>query len=113
MRANLPGADDGEYDSITAAGSDPGCIDSAAGCSIAELAAHDAFEWISSVENQLPSGQGVICKDSTPDDGTGSASPQCDGNDANGLGVFAIKIWWDDDRNPDTPNVAYRMSIVP
>jgi type IV pilus assembly protein PilV len=114
VRANLPGVDDNEYDLITEAGTDPGCIDSDAGCSGSTLAESDAYEWISTIEERLPNGQGVICKDSTPDDGTGSDDPQCDGYDGvNDLSVFAIKIWWDDDRNPDTPNVAYRLGIVP
>lgn len=119
VRANVPGvrhpdtgADRTEYDLITAAGSDPSCIDS--GCSYQELAAHDAFEWISSIQNSLPGGQGVICRDSTPYDGTSSAAHQCDGNaDANGLDIFAIKIWWDADLDPATPLMAYRLSIVP
>jgi type IV pilus assembly protein PilV len=119
LRANVagirnPDTDEArnEYDLITEAGSDPGCIDS--GCTYATLADHDAYEWISSIEDQLPSGEGVICRDSTPYDGTGSDDPQCNGNaDANGLAVFAIKVWWDDDRDPDTDNVAYRTSIVP
>jgi type IV pilus assembly protein PilV len=114
VRANLPGVDDNEYDLITEAGTDPGCIDSDTGCSASTLAKNDAYEWISTIEDRLPNGQGVICKDSTPDDGTGSADPQCDGkNGVNELSVFAVKIWWDDDRNPYTPNVAYRMGIVP
>lgn len=119
LRANVPGTIDPDtgtartaYDLITTAGTDPGCIDS--GCTYAELAAHDAFEWISSIENQLPGGQGTICRDSTPFDGTGSDNPACDGNaDANGMDVFAIKVWWDDDRDSATPRVAYRTSIVP
>ncbi len=117
VRANLPGAASGQYDEILAAGTDPGCI--ATGCSDAELAAYDAFEWISTIEQQLPSGQGVICRDSTPYDGTGSADGVngCDGDAASGM--FAVKIWWDHDRgatddegNP-TPLMAYRVSLIP
>jgi type IV pilus assembly protein PilV len=101
-----------EYDLITEAGVDPDCIES--GCTYATLADHDAHEWITTIETQLPSGQGVICRDGTPYDGTGSDNHQCDGiADTNGTDVFAIKVWWDDDRNPDTPNVAYITSVVP
>lgn len=119
IRANLPGVRDRDtgvartaYDLITSAGADPGCID--AGCTYAQLAEYDAFEWITKIESLLPAGQGTICRDSTPYDGTGSDAPECDGNqDANGLDVFAIKVWWDHDRDPQTPRLAYRMSIVP
>jgi type IV pilus assembly protein PilV len=119
IRANLPGvrsddtgADRDAYDLVTEAGDDPDCIDD--GCSYQGLAQHDAYEWITSIESQLPSGQGTICRDSTPFDGTGSGAPACDGNaDANGTKIFAIKVWWDHDGDPGTPRMAYRMSIVP
>jgi len=42
----------------------------------------------------LPAGEGQICLDSTPDDGT-PVSPACDG-----LGsLHAVKVWWDADRD--------------
>lgn len=125
LRANVPGARDPmnpgvlrhSYDELNAAGSDPGCIDTV--CTYEQLAQHDAYEWITSIETQLPSGEGVICRDSTPFDGTGSADADngCDGDTASG--IFAIKIWWDHDRgaldaagNP-TPLMAYRVSLIP
>ncbi|MCU7844144.1 MAG: type IV pilus modification protein PilV [Candidatus Thiodiazotropha sp. (ex Monitilora ramsayi)] len=119
LRSNVPGvrnpntgADRAEYDLINAAGADPGCIDTT--CSYAELADHDAFEWITSIQNQLPSGQGAICRDGTPHDGSSSAAHACDGNpDANGNDIFAIKVWWDHDLDPATPLMAYRLSIIP
>jgi len=117
VRANLPGvrnpntgiADRTFYDLIDAAGSDPGCISS--GCSVAQIAQTDAYEWISRIQLLLPGGEGVICRDSTPNDGTGATAHGCDQNA--GSDVFAIKIWWDHDRNPATPLIAYRMSLIP
>src|SRR5690606_21505605 len=42
----------------------------------------------------LPAGEGQVCLDSTPDDGT-PAAPACDG-----LGsLHAVKVWWDGDRD--------------
>jgi len=124
LRANVPGARDPRvpgvlrhsYDMVNAAGADPACIDT--GCSYDQVAQHDAYEWITSLETQLPSGQGVICRDSTPYDGTSAVADNgCDGDTASG--IFAIKIWWDHDRgalddagNP-TPLMAYRVSLVP
>ena len=112
VRNPVTGADRNDYDLIIAAGADPGCIDTL--CTYSEVAAHDAFEWITSIQDQLPNGQGAICRDSTPFDGTGSASHDCDGNpDVNGNDIFAVKVWWDHDLDPDTPFVAFRMSIIP
>lgn len=122
VRANRPGvrnritgqATGTEYDYIGSAGTDPGCIDS--GCSVTQLAQTDAFEWISKVEDQLPGGVGVICRDSTPYDGIGGSAatpwdPQCDGDATSE--IFAIKIGWDHDKNPDTVFHVYRMGLIP
>jgi type IV pilus assembly protein PilV len=124
LRANVPGVRDRvtgalghAYDELNAAGADPACITS--GCSVAEVAQHDAYEWITSIETQLPGGQGVICRDSTPFDGTGSANADngCDGDTVSG--IFAVKVFWDHDHgaldnggNP-TPLMAYRVSLIP
>ena len=92
MRANVEGVDAGSYDNA-----DPVQIDTCltlVGCSVAEMAQHDTFEWVTSIQNSLPDGDGVVCLDSTPNDGVPGA-PQCDG-----VGnVYAIKVWWDDDRD--------------
>jgi type IV pilus assembly protein PilV len=108
-------ADQVHYDLITAAGADPGCID--AFCTVAEIAQTDAFEWINSIEELLPGGEGVICRDSDPSDpapgggGTSSADHGCDGDPA--TDIFAIKVFWDHDRDPDTPLAVYKMSLIP
>ncbi|MCU7915457.1 MAG: type IV pilus modification protein PilV [Candidatus Thiodiazotropha sp. (ex Gloverina cf. vestifex)] len=120
IRANLPGirnpdtgvANRTNYDLINAAGTDPGCIGT--GCSLAQLAQTDAFEWISKIEAQLPGGEGVICRDGTPNDGISATTHACDGAvGPGGADVFAVKIWWDHDRNPATALMGYRMSLIP
>jgi type IV pilus assembly protein PilV len=58
------------------------------------MAAHDVFEWTAALARALPMGQGAICIDSSPGDGAGPASPACSGTGE----VYAIKVWWDDDR---------------
>ncbi len=121
VRANLPAVrnmDSGAllsspaYALVTSAGSDPGCVNST--CTTAEVAQKDAFEWITAIQTQLPGGVGVICRDSTPNDGNGGSTtqpwnPMCDGNSE----IFAIKVAWDHDRDPGTPFVVYRMSFIP
>ena len=61
------------------------------GCTPAQLAVADMTEWSNDVAGQLPNGSGVVCIDSTPDDGIALA-PACDG-----IGnVLAVKVWWTD-----------------
>lgn len=122
LRANVPGirnpdtgvADRTSYDLINAVGTDPGCIST--GCSYQQVAQTDAYEWVTKIQELLPGGVGVICRDSTPGDGTGGSSTEawdheCDQDPA--TDVFAIKIGWNHDRDPDTPFLVYRMSLIP
>jgi type IV pilus assembly protein PilV len=72
-----------------------GCL-TPAGCSPAQLVQNDLAEWEDRVSKSLPSGAGIVCKDSTPDDGTSANDPQCD---LNANAPFVVKIWWLDDRS--------------
>lgn len=95
MRANTQGVELGSYNLPTAQ-QKSACL-TAAGCTPAEMAGNDVYEWLSasnptSVVNQLPDASATVCIDSTPEDGD-TADPACDG-----LGSqHAIKIWWSDD----------------
>jgi len=87
VRANIPAAVAGNYNYLTGSGSDPVCVTT--GCSPANMALTDFFEWSAEVAALLPSGVGVVCIDSTPDDGTSTADG-CDGVGTN----LAVKVWW-------------------
>ena len=96
MRANPVAVAAGSYAMTSASTpSDPGCIGTS--CSTTALALTDEFEWKEALSNSLPSGAGIVCVDSTPEDGTPPA-PACDG--AAGA-AFAIKIWLDDAKDPN------------
>lgn len=118
MRANRVAADGtaGEgYDGAAAA--DNGCrtvyateVDAAGACTPAELAADDMFDWLGQVAQSLPSGEGLVCIDSTPDDGD-PADPACDG-----LGdSYAIKVWWSQrsTRDLDAAVMRFAMTVRP
>lgn len=93
MRSNLDGANGNFYDPALAV-LDPNCT-TTAGCTPAVMALHDLAEWNAAINTYLPMGQGFVCIDSTPYDGTNAADPQCDG-----IGTqFSVKVWWDDDRD--------------
>ena len=93
MRANVPGANAGMYDP-TAKAATAGCK-SATGCTTQQMAQNDLYEWDAAIATYLPEGEGFVCIDSTPDDGTGIGDAQCDGTGT----LFAVKIWWDDNRD--------------
>lgn len=92
MRANKTGVDNGSYDDV-AGGATASCFTTAS-CTANQMAAQDILDWSNLVAGTLPGGDSVVCLDSTGNDGT-TAAQGCDG-----LGnVYAIKIWWDDDRD--------------
>lgn len=89
-------------------------------CTPAQMAGQDFYEWYASISGQaatswspatqatLPSGTGVVCIDSTPNDGTPSA-PACDNVIATaGKPIFAIKIWWVERIDANSPGTTRR-----
>ena len=82
MRANAAGI--GTYTALlpNAATAKPNCLITT-GCSLADMAENDLFEWNSAISNVLPSGVSSI----TVADG-----------------VYTIAITWDDDRDGDDSN---------
>ena len=84
-----------------------------AGCSAADMAVHDLFEWNTALTNLLPLGrvlpsgevQGVVCVDSTPSDGTPAATA-CDNTGS----TYVIKLWWDDQRTGSS-STFQRLSV--
>jgi len=118
MRANIIGVRDGYYDKPTVAGSDGiehTACESTTGCSTQHMAEHDLFKWNQAIADVLPDGQGVVCVDSTPEDGTpgaGAGASACDGiGSANPLmAMYTIKIWWSDDQsgNPQRFSTSFR-----
>ena len=88
MRANQAGVRLNAYDRPTAGST--ACLST--GCTPTQLAQADMAEWLADIEAQLPGGTGIVCVDSTPDDGT-AAAPECSGGTGR---VLAVKIWWTD-----------------
>jgi type IV pilus assembly protein PilV len=89
IRANQAGMTAHAYDAPAAGATS--CLYSGSGCTPAQLAVADVAEWQADIASQLPAATGVVCLDSTPDDGD-AVTPLCDG-----LGnVIAVKLWWTD-----------------
>lgn len=93
MRANVSGATSNFYNPSMAGVTDN--CSSTTGCSPQQMAQNDLAEWNAHIVTYLPMGQGFVCVDSTPIDGTDFDDPQCDGAGTQ----ISIKIWWDDDRD--------------
>lgn len=132
MRANYPAFLEGQggpYDNPTGANAGlAGCLGkTGAGanadqsCTSSQIAQEDFYEWLASIKGHaatawhseypvgLPSGDGIVCVDSTPEDGTPSA-PACDGVVAvPNKPVFAIKIWWRERKDDAADNTLHRF----
>lgn len=105
MRANLAAVEAGNYDDVGGAAT-ANCF-TAVGCSGTQMAAQDVLEWSATVTAILPLGTAVVCLDASPTDGT-AATNACDGAGS----VYAIKLWWDDNRN-GTADQVYRTTFQP
>jgi len=105
MRANMPAVTLGDYDLPTST-QNANCT-TTTGCTPTQMADHDYFEWSTLIARALPAGEGVVCRDGTPNDGTDAASHACDGG-----AEFVVKLWWDEngDGTLDPPFV---MSFQP
>ncbi len=97
MRANLNGVEAGSYNNVAGAAT-ASCF-TVAGCTSAQMAGQDIFDWSAGIAAALPLGDAVVCLDATPNDGTTGAKA-CDNTGA----LYAIKIWWDDNRDGTATN---------
>ena len=77
-----------------------------------DVAERDMAEWVAQIRNSLPAGEGIVCKDATPDDGFSFAFPNCDANDSQS--PWVIKIFWvvrAEDSSQGSPKVQ-RFSLL-
>lgn len=94
MRANLEAYTAGWYEGVNTSGA-ASPVACGGACSGAEQAANDYADWQTQLAAAMPDGQGVLCTDSTPDDGQPGALA-CDG-----LGTNVVKVFWRDIKDPD------------
>ena len=108
VRSNPQGAEDKDYNSPSAS-ANANCSNTT-GCTPAQMAGNDMYEWKESLTAALPAGDGIVCIDSTPTDGTPS-SHACD----NSGNIYVVKVWWDANRDGtvDTTNERVVMSFEP
>lgn len=106
-RANMPAFRAGVYAAGGAGVAHASCFGS--GCSPQEQAEMDLHLWNDTNAAALPSGQGVVCIDSTPNVPTPTpVAPECDG-----IGdSLAVKIWWDDNRSGSADQL-FVLSVRP
>jgi type IV pilus assembly protein PilV len=110
MRANrptmLPPANSYDIPNAAVGAGVPAC-ETVAGCAAAQMAQNDVFQWQRRLAQVLPNGQGVVCLDNIPVEANSTpAAPSC-----NAAGTtYAIKIWWDDNRD-GAPNQRFVVTL--
>jgi len=92
-------------------------------CNTTQMAQQDFYDWTSAIRGQnatgwhpvygasLPNGDGIVCIDSTPDDGLPPPNnPACDGIITTPTKpIFTIKIWWQERKDQASPNTLHRF----
>lgn len=114
MRANIAAVSAGNYNNATPTDT-TNCL-TVSGCSTSDMAKKDVFDWDAVTAARLPNGKGVVCIDSTPNDGTYNATTgTITNNGCDGLGsLYAVKVWWVDDTSKNPPlSSKFTMSFQP
>jgi type IV pilus assembly protein PilV len=75
-------------------------------CSNEQLASADINYWLEELARELPGGSGLVCRDSTPDDGH-SADPACDGS-----GNLVVKVFWMETHHQDDEDGGLRRLVT-
>jgi type IV pilus assembly protein PilV len=75
-------------------------------CSNEQLASADTNYWLEELARELPRGSGLVCRDSTPDDGH-SADPACDGT-----GNLVVKVFWMETHHQDDEDGGLRRLVT-
>jgi len=81
------------------------CIDTL-DCSYAEMAAAEVGTWQQELAAGLPNGSGLVCRDSTPDDGL-AGDAACDGN-----GGLVVKVFWQEAFRSDMNDDGQRRLVA-
>lgn len=75
------------------------------GCPGQNVAAANLAQWLQTLHDELPGGDGMVCRDSTPEDG-GPGNPSCDG-----AGPLVIKVFWQETRQKPSGEVEVQRVI--
>jgi type IV pilus assembly protein PilV len=104
VRANALGASSSNYNGISGTATS-GCV-STSGCTEADMAANDVFEWNADLASLLPLGEGEVCVDSTPEQPP--ATLNCDGTGP----THVVRVSWDDNRSGDVDTTSPAETII-
>ena len=85
---------------------DGGCAE-AETCPGQAWAAGNFAQWQLELEQNLARATGLVCRDSSPDDG-GAIDPACDG-----AGRAVVKVFWDDPHHTNEPDRGLRRAVLP
>jgi type IV pilus assembly protein PilV len=106
MRANLNRIAD--YDANTTTTPVAACRTTGGCINDTDMANDDLALWRQSVA-ALPGGEGIVCIDSTPNDGTSVAAAACDASGDQ----YVVKVWWNNDRDAANANELLTTVFVP
>jgi type IV pilus assembly protein PilV len=83
------------------------------GCAAAETCPGAAWatgnfaQWQFELEQNLANAKGLVCRDSSPDDG-GATDSACDGG-----GRAVVKVFWEDPHHVNEPDRGLRRAVLP
>lgn len=85
--------------------SSPACL-VGSGCTPGQMVGAALYHWESQLADNMPGGSGVICRDSTPEDGA-RGDPSCDGS-----GIRVVKVFWNEPAGAEDPHSGERRAVA-
>ena len=79
---------------------------SMAECSRKQILSQELLNWQLELSEELPRGSGLVCRDSSPDDGH-AADHACDGE-----GGLVVKVFWQETQVPDDEDDGLRRQVA-
>jgi type IV pilus assembly protein PilV len=74
-------------------------------CDEEAMASGNMMSWKTRIHDELPGGKGLVCRDSTPEDGS-AINPSCDGS-----GALVIKVFWVEPRHENSEDGGLRRLV--
>jgi type IV pilus assembly protein PilV len=97
------------YDFSLVPASASNCIATSSTCTEAQFFEAEYYSWLSATASRLNAGEAIVCRTTTPDSGTGVASPGCTGGSTEPL---AIKVWWTEKDSSLSSKERFAMTFV-
>ena len=85
------------------------CLGTSSTCTPEQFFEAEYYAWRTATATRLNGGEAIVCRTTTPNSGTGVASPGCTGGSKEPL---AVKVWWTEKDSAITTKERFAMTFI-